>query len=160
MICCWGCCGAGAFGGLALAALVGAGFKLAGCAGGAIFTDGRAAATVAACSRVCCTGNGRPGCFANCCCCLTNGTGGGGGGVFATTVRLATAAGGRAIWAAAGLGVPSTLSLTGTTAALGATGAAAIRFSSTGTTALATGAELRKTVAGTAVTAPGTVWFA
>jgi len=70
---------------------------VAGFAGGACFTIGRAAALAA--GRSVCTSllaNGCPGCAARACCCFAKGTGGGGGVFLATTCRFATAAGGAA----------------------------------------------------------------
>jgi hypothetical protein len=70
-------------------------FGVAGLPGGACLTCGCAAGTLA--GRKLSTSffaNGWPGCAARACCWVANGTGGGGGGAFATTNRLATAAGG------------------------------------------------------------------
>jgi hypothetical protein len=70
---------------------------VAGFAGGACLTMGRAAALAA--GRSVCTSlltSGCPGCAARACCCFAKGTGAGGGVFFATTCRFATAAGGAA----------------------------------------------------------------
>ena len=135
--------------------------SVAGLPGGACLTKGCTVAAFA--GRKLCTSwtaSGWPGCFARSCCCLAKGTAGGGGVVFATTGRLTTASGGRATRLAVGADVPRTLSRVGATTALDTIGAEAICFSFTGTADLATGAEFRNAFCGTAVTPPGTVWFA
>lgn len=75
-----------------------------------------------------------------------------------TTERDTACAGG----AAAGRPAlaPSTLVFAGATAAVEAIGALAAAAALTGTAAFATGCELVMALAGTAVMAPGTVWFA
>lgn len=103
---------------------------------------------------------GCPGCAANCCCLAAKGTGGGGAFAFATTARLATAAGGAFTWLAVLACDPSILFEVGATAALELTCADATSLAFTATAARATGCPLVKACRGTAVTAPETSLFA
>jgi hypothetical protein len=88
-----------AFAGRPVLAVVGgvSGFVLGAVsfAGGACLTSG-CAVTTFGWRKLCtsCAASGWPGCFASSCCCLANGKGGAGGFAFATTGRLAIAAGG------------------------------------------------------------------
>jgi hypothetical protein len=87
-------------------------------------------------------------------------TGGGGAFAFATTTRLATAAGGAITRFAVLAWDPRTLLEVGATAALEFAGAEAISLALTLTAARATGCPLAKDCCGTAVTAPETFLFA
>jgi hypothetical protein len=134
---------------------------VAGLAGGATFTMGRAAAALA--GRRLCTSflaSGCPGCAASACCCLAKGTGGGGGVFFATTCRLAMAAGGAVTWPAVAALEPSTLACVGATATRALMGADAICCALTLTATFATGCALTKACCGTTITAPCTFRFA
>ena len=134
---------------------------VAGLPGGACFTIGRAAGALAGRKLcICCRAMGCPGCAASACCRAANGTGEGGGATFATTARLATAAGGATARPAVLACAPSTLLEVGATAALELTGMEATCFAFTATAARATGCALTKACCGTAVTAPATLRFA
>ena len=87
------------------------------------------------------------------------GTGGGGAAAFATTGRVATAAGGAATRFAVLARAPSTLFEVGASAALELIGAEARSFAFTATADRATGCALAKARCGTAVTAPETPLF-
>lgn len=134
---------------------------VAGFAGGATLTAGCAAAAAAGCKlATCCLPSGTPGWAAMACCRAANEGGGAGGVFFATTCRLATAAGGAATCPAVEAFAPCTACRVGATATRPLTDADAISCAFTVTDTFATGCALANAFCGTAITAPCTPRFA
>jgi hypothetical protein len=102
--------------------------------------------------------NGRPGLLANASCLAENGTGLGGAATFLTTRCDTISPGGTEVEVPAF--VPRTLILEGAIGGATAIEVSLNSFAGTLTAACATDCELARTVPGTAVTAPGTFWFA
>ena len=149
---------AGLTAGLATAGISGA-FELAGClasCSSCIFAGCFWIRILSSFSTLASTG--LPGWLANSCSLAANGTGLGGAGSFSTTFLDSRPAGGAA--AVAPAFAPNTLLREGAT---GGAATNAVSFNSlagTCTAALSTGWEFASAVLGTAVTAPGTFWFA
>ncbi|GAC1433176.1 MAG: hypothetical protein NVS1B11_12800 [Terriglobales bacterium] len=102
--------------------------------------------------------SGFPGFFANASCLAAKGTGLGGGAVFVTTARGAATCGGGAA-ARTPAFAPNTLLRSGTTGGAVTTAVLATALGGTRTAALETGCAFTIALLGTAITAPGTVWF-